>query len=166
MALIPSQVIVPYRDQVLDDDGLLTRPWQSFFRFVQAVIDPLGVEQSFELVNNQASAADVVGLQLNGAKTSTAIIEYIIQRITTSTGATELVEAGVKQAVFKPVSNSWSLLTIGTPGPSASGVTLSITSLGQVQYTSSNITGTALISKFTYRVRSMGAKSASFSIIG
>lgn len=167
-ARIPIQQFeVPFRDQVIDSaTNLLTVPWQKFFRLVQNIIEPLGYERFFDLTNNQSTAVDILGMSFNKARNSHAIVEYLIQRITSGGGATEIISAGIFHAVYNPISEDWSLVTVGTPGPDSSGITFSITALGQVQYTSSNITGTALISKITFRSRTLSAKNSLYSTVG
>jgi hypothetical protein len=51
----PAALQVPYRDKPADETGLLSQPWQQFFRALKALIDPLGQERDFELVNNQGT---------------------------------------------------------------------------------------------------------------
>ncbi len=162
MASINQRSIdVPYQQQLLERaTGILTIPWQNFFRSLFDRIFPLGIEISFPLVNNQASAANIDGLQFDYRKVNQATVEYVIQRITTGTGATELIATGMFMVTYKPVSLTWHIVTIGTPGPSTSGITFSITTGGQVQYTSTNMTGDANISKITYRARTLAAKVA------
>lgn len=151
---------VPYDSDVITSDKKLALTWQHFFRKLYDLVSPMGFEKSFLLVNNQAAAADIAGFQLSSSKLNHAIIEYFIQRVTTGGGATELIESGILIAGYKPTSAAWELITIGTPGPNVSGVTLSITADGQVKYTSTSVTGTAWLSKITYRVRTLAAKYA------
>lgn len=157
---------VPIRDLVLQPSGYLNRPWEAFFRFVQQRLDSLGSEKFFQLTNNQVAAANVEGLAFNADGTSQAVVDFLIQRVTTSTGATELITSGTFHAVYKPTSLNWAIVTMGTPGPSTSGITFSITATGQVQYTSTNITGTASISKLTYRARTLSGKNSLYSQVG
>lgn len=162
MAVISNQSLeVPYQDSVVEKTGMLSFSWQSFFRILQSMLSPLGIEKSFSLANNQASAADLVGMQFDYKKVNQVNIEYLIQRITTSTGTTELIQTGVFQLAYKPITAAWYINTVGSTGPDAGGITFSVTATGQVQYTSTNITGTANISKITYRARTLGAKYAS-----
>jgi len=151
---------VPYQNQLLDKNGILTVAWQQFFRMLYLVVSTLGIETSFPLVNNQVLAADITGLQFDSRKINQVSVEYLIQRVTTGGGATELITAGMFMLAYKPTSETWHVVAIGTPGPSSSGITFSVTASGQVQYTSSNITGTASISKITYRARTLGARYA------
>ena len=156
----------PYRDQLVDDSGLVTRPWELFFRIIAAIVEPLGVEKYFALENNISVAKDITGLNFNSDSVSHGIVEFFIQRVTTGTGATELITSGLFHVVYKPTTSAWALTVIGTPGPSISGITFSITAAGQVQYTSSNITGTASISKISYRTRTISGKSSTYSVVG
>lgn len=66
------------------------------------------------------------------------------------TGSSELMEVGTFSGVYRPSNSSWSLLNETFSGDD-SGVTLSINSSGQLQYTSTNLSGTLLESqsKFT-----------------
>lgn len=156
----------PYRDELIDYSGLVTRPWELFFRIIASALEPLGVEKYFALENNISSAKDITGLNFNSDSVSHGIVEFFIQRVTTGTGATELITSGIFHVVYKPTTNSWALTVIGTPGPSVSGITFSITAAGQVQYTSTNITGTSSISKMSYRARTISGKSSTYSVVG
>lgn len=150
---------VPYQNTLLERaTGILTIPWQNFFRSLFERVLPLGLETSFPLVNNQASAANIEGLQFDYVKTNQVIIEYIIQRITGSISPTELIQTGVFALAYKPAAQTWHIVTIGSTGPDSAGITFSVTTGGQVQYTSTNMTGSANISKITYRARTLAAK--------
>lgn len=157
---------IPYLDQVIDNAGLIARIWRTFFDGIKSRLDPLGEEMAFQLTNNNATPADIVGLSFGKAGVSQAIFDYVIQRVTTGGSATELIEAGIKYAVYNPTSNDWSIGPLGTPGPDAGGITFSITAAGQVQYTSSNITGTHSISRIVWRARTLAAKSTVYSLAG
>lgn len=113
-------------------------------------------ETSFTIANNQSSAANVTGLLLDSATVGSAFIDYDVYRKTTSSGATELKEVGTYLATYKSVAATWTLTPVGMGGED-SGVVLSITSAGQVKYTSTNITGTADTSRMKYKVRTFGA---------
>lgn len=237
---------IPIKDKVTDEMQLITDKWQRYFRFVKESLDPLGTEKYFSIVNNQSSPADVVYLSLNSSRLSQAIIEYVVQRVTTGSGATEIIYSGSFNCVYKPTSNTWEiqnydipnagtftaattdictktahgfefgqiaqLTTSGTlpgglslatnyyvvpqsvdtfklstslanaksgsfvditstgsgthtitPNP---GVFFSITNSGQVQYTSSNITGTPSISKMSFRIRVLSVKNYQYSGVG
>lgn len=123
----------------------------------------MGEERQFTIVNNQASAADITGLKFNKAGTTGAFVEFLVQRVTTGGGAVELTEIGVFSVIYEPTSNSWTLTEINVNNPDNSGVTFSITSTGQVQYTSTNETGTASISSLFWRARTFAGKNRQFS---
>lgn len=119
-------------------------------------------ETTFTLVNNQVAAANVTGLLFSGALVRSAEIDVTFYRNTTGGGATELSARGKLLATFKTVAASWDLSYVGVDGDidsgtgTPAGILLSITSAGQVQYTSTNITGTAATSKMSFRAATMG----------
>lgn len=158
-----ERITAPTKDPITGDDSMATKPWVDFFSSVAEAIVPLGTEKYFQLVNNQTSAATVTGLSFSKKSISQAIVDFLIQRVTTGSGATEIVTSGTFHLVYKPTSDSWALVIMGAPGPSTSGITFTVTALGQVQYTSTNITGTASISKLAFRYRTLGAKSFKYS---
>lgn len=145
---------LPLKDSALDGSGRLTPPWEKFFQLIKKMLDPLGVEETVTLNNNQVAAADVEGLRFDSDKVKEARIEYFVQRVTTGGGAVELTESGTLHCVWQPTSSSWSL-SQGDFYPEDAGITFSITAAGKVQYTTTNITGTASISKLSFRVRTM-----------
>lgn len=159
----PISIQIPLRDEVAKEDGKISRSWENFFKYLQNFIDPLGYEKFFELQNNNAVEADIQGLSFSKENASQGTIEYLIQRVTTGGGATELISSGVLHAVYKPTTAAWDLFTPFAEGPSASGITFSITTDGQVQYTSSNVTGSASISKISFRVRILSGKNSQYS---
>lgn len=110
-------------------------------------------ETAFTIANNQSSAADVTGLSFSGSAIRSFAIDYQIYRNTTGTGATELAESGTLMGVYSTVSGSWEM-TQSQVG--SAGVTFTITNAGQVQYTSTNITGTAATSQMKFKYRTMG----------
>jgi len=155
--------VVPFSSPVVDESNSLSRPWEQFFRKIQDIVDYIKDEQSFTLANNQSSAADLTPLTFDYRYTSQAVIEYLLQR-TSST--TEAIESGQIVCAYLPRSNDWSIsksanLTVGTPG-----LTVSITSTGQVQYTTTNQGGTVSISRIVFRVREIKAKSSAYSQLG
>lgn len=164
MAILRAALgLIPFNDRLMGLDGFLSRPWQNYFSFIKDALDPLGIERTAPLLNNQSTPVNIEGLNFNSENISYAIVEFLIQRITTDTGATELIECGTLNAVFLPVTNEWMLFVVGTPGPDDSGIDFTITANGQVQYESSDITGEESISRFVYRVRTMAAKSSQYS---
>jgi hypothetical protein len=151
---------IPDFEKMTLETGLITENWRDFFRVVKETLDPLGVEKAFTIENNQVTEADITGLKFNSSNVSLAIFEYLIKRVTTGTNPVELLQAGTLHFVYRPTDEDWDIITVGTPGPDSSGVVLTITPEGQVQYISSLVDGTASISKIFYRVRTISGKTA------
>lgn len=102
---------------------------------------------NFALTNNQASATNVVGLSFDTSQVRSAIVSYSIY---ISTNSNELSECGNIYLTYKSASNTWELAQnyAGT-----SGVIFSITTAGQVQYTSSNVSGTSYLGKMKFSAK-------------
>ena len=162
----PDRIKPPFQDKISNEGGYVLETWTDFFAAVADALIPLGKEKSYQLKNNLAVAESIEGLSFDSRRISQVVVDFYIQRVTTGSGATEIVTTGTFHLAYKPTSNSWAIVTIGTPGPSTSGVTFSITADGSVQYTSTNVTGTAQISKITWRARTMAAKSNIYSTAG
>jgi len=97
-------------------------------------------ETSFTVANNNAVATDVVGLVFNPASVRAGVIDYSIYR---STSITELAEKGKMEIIYKNGASSGTKWSIGRVffGDDA-GVVFTMTDAGQVQYTSTNLSGT------------------------
>jgi hypothetical protein len=102
--------------------------------------------------NNQSAATNVAGLFFNTASVRGAIVEYTIYRNTTGIGATELVETGSMCLGYKSVAGTWTLSILGGGG---AGVTFSVLNTGQVQYTSTDITGSSYSGTIKFRARAL-----------
>lgn len=166
MATLPESFDVPYRNPLIERSGMLTTAWTNFFRSLFDRLLPLGAERSCQIANNQSGAADVVGLKVNARAVSQAVVDYLIQRVTTSTGATELVESGIFILAYRPTDEDWDLSIVSEETPDDAGVDFSVTADGQVQYTSSDITGTPSISRVLWRMRTLAGKSTQYSSQG
>ena len=160
-----TTIEVPYKDEVVTEDNKLSPKWQYFFRVLQKALSSLGTEKSFQLVNEQVLPENIQGLSFSSSDCSQVIVDYFIQRVTTGTNPVELIETGTFHLVYQPTSNAWVKFVASTLG-SASGVTLTVTAAGQVQYTSTLVDGTASLSRITYRARTMSAKSSIYSRLG
>jgi len=142
----------------IDENGFLVRIWQEFLRAVSSVVDYIGTEKSFSLLNNNATPANITGLKFDKGYSSCVFIEYLIQRVTLST---ESNESGIFWIQYNPKADTWTLLN----GPSTSGITLSVTASGAVQYVSTSISGTQKLSRIVFRKRELAAK-AYYSKVG
>jgi hypothetical protein len=105
---------------------------------------------TFSVSNNQAVAANITGLAFDSASVRSAIIQYSIYRVTNSN---ELAETGQLFLIYKNNANTW---TVSRQffGDDA-GVTISITTGGQLQYTSTNVTGTGYSGEMTFRAQTL-----------
>ncbi len=102
------------------------------------------------IVNNQVSPANITGLIFSPTIIRGAIVEYVVYRNSTGSGATEAVEVGTMYVSYKSVATQWDVAVIGGQGAS---VTFSITNAGQIQYTSSNFTGSTYSGTIKFRAR-------------
>lgn len=164
MAVISnSSFKAPFTEALVDSKGILSRTWQQFFRKISDCLKFIGDEKVFQLVNNTAVAADIVPLSFDKQYTSLAVIDYCIQRVTSGV---ERTQSGTLHAVYRPGIPTWALREYGTAGPDVSGITFSITSTGQIQYTSTNLAGTEVLSRIFFRVRELAGKSDFYSKVG
>lgn len=155
---------VPFQSPVTDSSSILTRAWENFFRKIQDVVNYIRDEEVFNLENNQSSPANIAPLAFDNQITSHAVIEYFVQRIHST--PSENLQAGRLTVFYRYNTFDW-VLTNTTEGSSGSpGVTFSITSTGQIQYTTTNISGLPSLSRITFRVREIKAKSALYSKLG
>lgn len=154
----------PFLSPVVDTvSGLLSTAWEKYFRKIQSIVDYLEDEGSFSLNNNQAVATAITPLSFDFRYTSQAIIEYVVQRCSSTT---EAIESGRIVAVYQPKTGSWTIakvadVTVGTPG-----FDVFISFDGQVSYTTTNQGGVITYSRINFRVRRIKAKSSLYSVLG
>jgi hypothetical protein len=99
------------------------------------------VQENYTLLNNQ-SLTNIVGLQFDNTSIKSVFFKYELERV----GSTPKKQAGTFQLVY---NTSWELTFGNYQGDSIIedvlaeeyGVTLSVTSLGQLQYSSNNFIG-------------------------
>lgn len=103
---------------------------------------------SFTLTNNQSSAANITGLNFSTSSVRSAIVNYSIY---ISTSLNEYSETGTLFLSYKNTAGSWDLTRFA--GGSDSGITFTITSAGQVQYTSGNVSGTGFSGKLKFNAK-------------
>lgn len=97
-------------------------------------------QTTFTVANNISSAADVVGLLFNPATVRSAVVEYSVYR---KTDSNELAEKGTLELIYKnggTIGAKWTIgrVFFGDDG----GMLFTMTDTGQVQYTSTNLSGT------------------------
>lgn len=110
----------------------------AFFKEVATVLGTVSgsndiLTTTFSLTNNQSSAANITGLNFNTSQVRAATIKYVIRR-TTSDPLT-YQESGTIECDFDGSTFTISVDSLGD----STGVTLSATNSGQLQYTSSNL---------------------------
>lgn len=116
--------------------------------YVDALPAAIIVSQtSFTIANNQSSAANITGLVFDPALFRGVKIEYSIYR-QTDTASSGVAQMGQLRFVYNTQAASWSM-SDDYAGQNC-GVEFSITSLGQIQYTSSDITGTNYVGTLKY----------------
>lgn len=101
------------------------------------------VETSATIANNQSAAADVIGLKLVGPTVKHATIKYAIFRQVTSGTAAGYSETGTITASFNEYGTAGNFWELAHEFVGDSQVSLSITDVGQLQYLSTNLAGTA-----------------------
>lgn len=166
MATPKNSFDIPYREPVVNRSFLLTRAWEWFFRSVYTRLYALGIERSFALANNISTPTDIIGARFDKRGVTQAVVEYMIQRVTTGVGAIEKIESGILIFVYRPTSLDWDIVVVSEETPDDAGINFSITADGQVQYTSTNETGTPLISNLFWRARTLGGKNQLYSDMG
>lgn len=98
-------------------------------------------ETTFNVANNVSSSMDVTGLVFNPATVRSSVVDYSCYR-TTST--TELAEKGQLQLIYKNGATPGTKWSIGRVFfGDDSGLAFTMTDAGQVQYTSTNLSGTS-----------------------
>jgi hypothetical protein len=109
-------------------------------------------ETSFALANNQIVAANVTGLSFNSASYKSAHIYTEVRR---KTDSNEAVSNGILRVMYKDSSSAWIL--IDELGGDDDGITFSITTGGQIQYTSNDLLGTNYSGKVTFKAITFSA---------
>lgn len=104
---------------------------------------------SVTIANNQAIAANINSLQFDGSQVRGADVYYTIYR-TSSTITTPKAEKGHMQISFDGAS--WSLVRSATED---TGVDITITNGGQLQYTSTNVGATSYSGKMSFYAKSL-----------
>lgn len=119
----PQSLQVPYQDEVVGVTKTLTSVWFNFFKHLKDTIDPLGFEKSFSLLNNISSPKKIGGLVFDKDAVRSVILEYLVQRITSTT---ELIESGILILSYKPTSKEWRITTVSSNTPDDSGLDFNI----------------------------------------
>lgn len=95
--------------------------------------------------NNVAAPQSLSSLLFNGASIRSVTINYSVYR---STDTNEVAENGTLRLIYKTTANTWLINQVYNG--EASGVVFTVTSAGQIQYTSDLITGTSYVGVLKY----------------
>jgi hypothetical protein len=98
--------------------------------------------------NNQGSVTNVAGLLFNTANVRSAFVDYNIYR--TDASPSVLVEGGTLLVCYNDTSWTISQMTNGD-----AGVYFTMTNTGQIQYTSTNMTGGSYTGQMTFEARAI-----------
>lgn len=107
-------------------------------------------ETEFTIANNVAVATNVTDLLFDGALNRAFMLDYSIYR-QTDTASSAVAQVGQLRGVYNTQSTTW-YLSDDFAGQNA-GVTFSITSGGQIQYTSTDIAGANYVGTMKYNPR-------------
>lgn len=110
------------------------------------------LQTAANITNNQVSSTNINGLIFDPTIVRGAVVEYSVYRVTTGTGATEQGETGTMYLTFLSTANSWDMAVLGSD---SAGIFFSITNAGQVQYTTTNFTGSAYSGVIKFRARAL-----------
>lgn len=104
---------------------------------------------SFTVANNIASATNITGLSFDTSVVRSAIVYYSIYRSTLT--PTEVSECGQLILTYSSIANTWEMVQFGV---GLSGVNFTITTAGQIQYTSTNLIGSSYSGKLKFNAKS------------
>lgn len=103
-------------------------------------------ESSVTVANGQAVAANVTSLLFSSSSVKSAVIWGTVRR---KTASNEVVSVGVLKVIYRAATSTWELTD--ELGGDDDGVTFTITSAGQVQYTSNTVSGSSYVGTFTFK---------------
>jgi hypothetical protein len=107
------------------------------------------LQTSFTIANNQTSSANINGLAFSTSTVRSFIVKYSIYRVTATN---ELAESGTIYGVYKNNANTWE---INVQSVGSGGVYFSITSAGQFQYTSTNVSGASYSGTMKFKAETL-----------
>lgn len=108
--------------------------------------------QTYVMVSNANTNVSLPNLSFSTTTVQGAIINYSVYRNTNINTATETGEIIINYNATNPVNNKWE---ISREHAGDSFVTISITDVGQVQFSSPALAGTSFNGKITYQARAI-----------
>ncbi len=112
-------------------------------------------ETSFNIANNVSSFTNIAGLTFNTGEVRAATINYSVYRTSTANPSGQ-AESGILNIVYDNLAGSgskWAITGTGITGNS--GVTFTITDLGQMQYKSTDINATGYSGVMHFRSKAL-----------
>jgi hypothetical protein len=151
---LSKQVTIGSNTFILNQSGD-NPPWgEELSDLLQALVDAandtLGpndiAKTKFELSNNVTTPTNISALNFDITQVRSAVIEYSIYRTSDSQ---ELSECGTMLITYKSIAGTWEVARYGVGD---AGVEITITSVGQAQYKSTDI-GTNPTGLLTFKAR-------------
>lgn len=136
---------IPLRGYSKTDPG-----WWNALRSAGLNLESAGFipETDFAFANNQSTPANVTGCLVSNSTNYAAKIDFLVRRNTASNEILSWVELYL---VYSAASSAWQIVDDVEHGAS-SGITWSVTSGGQIQYTSNNLAGTGYADTSKFRL--------------
>ena len=127
---------------------------QAIANALSSVIGPYDIStQSFDISSyNSVSNQNITGLVFSTAVVRSALIRYTVYR---NTNSTTVAETGLMEVVYNPGNSSghkWELMREYTGNAS---ITFNITDTGQVQFTTTSISGTGHSGKISFSAQAI-----------
>lgn len=142
----PETPTLPSVSSPTDPDDLVT------LSYADANYEPIRPTGTASISDNISSATNVVGLTLSNTTELAAVVHYRIMRRTDSNS---YAETGAFHAAYNTETSSWVGESVAIGGEDG-GVTLSITSAGQVQYISDGKPGTNYSGSIHWQINRWG----------
>lgn len=141
---------IPIRENGQEIDS----SWFNTIRSMLVAIFPgagSNISAPFTIANNQSSYADITGLLLDNTEATSWVLKYEIYR---KTDSAERHEVGTMTISYKPIDDAFTLSRVADHGDDAMNIddAFFVTTLGQVQYKSDNISGSSYVGKFSYLI--------------
>jgi hypothetical protein len=157
-------VTPPYRDPVIDDQGLLSVAWQTFFRVLVGILNYLGDETNIKIQNNVLSANAIEFIKLDKTRETYVEITLAIQRISNTDNYQSVWQIN---ALYDPSFDAWIYnITTTDFSPMAVPIALLYGAGGSVKYYTTNFPGTILYDRMAYRKKSFAMKDSRYSRVG
>lgn len=103
------------------------------------------------IANNQLAFNNIIGLSFSGSTYRTVSIRYSIAR---ATSTVETNCQGELDMTYNTLSGTWTISNDATN--SNAGVTFEVTNAGQVQYVSTNMSGTGYVGTIRWSAKTFG----------